>query len=148
MGTNHRGDEVMTRRTDLDHLPGVLGELARKGHGGAALILANRWGGQKRYIPARPREGLALVDLIGLDAAYVVAAYFHGSDPVANGGDHDIPKTVLTARLAAEIRAHPGTTREAARALNCTERYVRLVRQGEGPRQRKVDPRQISLLDL
>jgi len=128
---------------DTRHLPGILGELARRGHGGAALVLAHRWGGTKRYISARP--GSALVDLIGAKAAAIVAV-------LCGGGDHDIPRAAVLDELKTKILTHPGTTRETAIALGCHERYVRMVRNSGGgipaPRQRPVDTRQLSLLDL
>ncbi len=105
----------------LLHLPGLLGELVRRGYPEAALILAGEWGGQKRYIPNKP--GNLLAELIGLEAAAVAAALF-------GGRDHDIPTGNGLNDLKSRILAHPGTTRETAKAVGCTERYVRMVRRG------------------
>ncbi|MBI3445619.1 MAG: hypothetical protein HY055_09725 [Magnetospirillum sp.] len=123
-------------------LPGILGELARRGHGGAALILADRWGGTKRYISDKP--GSALVELIGMGAAVIVAE-------ICGGGHHDIPRAASLDHLKAKILSHPGTTRETAIALGCHERYVRMVRASgasapSGRRSRPVDQRQLNLL--
>ena len=123
-------------------LPGILGELARRGMGGAALVLADRWGGTKRYISDKP--GSVLVDLIGVRAAKVVAE-------ICGGGYHDIPRAGSLDHLKAKILAHPGTTRETAVALGCHERYVRMVRSSgvSAPpvhRARPVDERQLDLL--
>lgn len=123
------------------HLPGILGELARRGHGGAALVLAEAWGGTKRYISDKP--GSALVTLIGSAAAAVVAEKLRGEH-------HDIPNAAGMDSLKEKILAHPGTTRETAMALGCHERYVRHVRNsGVAPvpkRGRPADDRQLSLL--
>jgi len=132
----------MTDRTTSLQLPGILGELARRGHGGAALILADRWGGTKRYMSDKP--GSVLVDLIGVRAAKVVAE-------LCGGGYHDVPRAAVLDHLKAKILAYQGTTRETAIALGCHERYVRMVRSGTagteaGRRQRPVDGRQLSLL--
>ena len=137
--------QLMTaRRTSATHLPGVLGALARAGHGGAALLLAEHWGGQKRYIPATIYIDCPLAALIGIDAARVVSAYYTKG---GQGGDFDIPKGNLKPALKRDILGHPAPTRETARALGCTERYVRKVRQGQGHKSRKRDPRQSSLFD-
>ncbi|MEW5729041.1 MAG: hypothetical protein AB1918_14530, partial [Pseudomonadota bacterium] len=118
------------------------GELARRGHGAAALVLADRWGGTKRYISDKP--GAALVEMVGMPAAKIVAE-------AIGCGHHDIPRAAGLDDLKAKILAHPGTTREAAIALGCTERWVREVRNagtgGGKPGYRKpADSRQLSLL--
>lgn len=128
---------------DTTHLPGMLGELARAGFGGKALLLAHTWGGTKRYIPAEPDARHALVDLIGVAAARVLAEKW-------GGAHHDIPRAAVLDDLKQKIVSHPGTTRETAVALGCTERWVRLVRAGgETPHSRKavVDQRQINMFD-
>ncbi|MBN2752596.1 MAG: hypothetical protein JXQ84_07795 [Rhodospirillaceae bacterium] len=128
---------------DTRYLPGLLGELARAGFGGKALLLAYHWGGTKRYIPATPCEHHALVQLIGLNAARVLADQW-------GGGHHDIPRAAVLDDLKRKILSHPGTTRETAIALRCTERWVREVRAGSDPAARAtkpIDPRQISMFD-
>jgi hypothetical protein len=137
-------------RALLGRLPGPLGRLASAGHGGAALLLVRHWGGTKRYVALRPPPGGSLAQLIGLAAAEALAGIL-----TADGVSRhlDIPsRSSLTAALKGAILDHPGTTRETASALGCTERYVRLVRSGAGwqPRRRAraVDERQISIFDL
>lgn len=128
---------------DTSHLPGMLGELARAGMGGKALILAHNWGGTKRYIPASPRPEHALVQMIGMAAARILAEAW-------GGGHHDIPRAAVLDDLKRQILDHPGTTRETAIALGCTERWVREVRAGGGEtrhRGKPIDPRQISMFD-
>lgn len=116
-------------------LPGLLGALQRAGHGGAALRLALEWGGTKRYIAARPAETGALVAIVGLAAARFLAAHF--------GNTHqDIPRAVGLGRVKREIHSHEGGTRATARALGCTERYVRKVRE-----PLEADPKQPGLFD-
>ncbi len=137
----------MTDRTSLQ-LPGILGDLARRGHGGAALILADRWGGTKRYLSDKP--GSALVDLIGGRAAAILVQII--SDGTASAGrPYDIPRAAVLEALKPKILVYPGTTRETAVALGVTERYVRMVRNAGAStvpgRRRVVDARQISFLD-
>ncbi|MBF0095444.1 MAG: hypothetical protein HQL34_12995 [Alphaproteobacteria bacterium] len=130
----------MTEAKTSLRLPGILGELARRGHGGAALILAEAWGGTKHYISDLP--GSALVRLIGAAAASVVAEKLRGEQ-------HDIPNAKGLDSLKGRILEHPGTTRETAVALGCHERYVRYVRNAGAPapkRTRPADERQLSLL--
>lgn len=102
-------------------LPGILGELQRGGFMGAALTLAREWGGTRRRIPKRPAPGMALVDLIGLDAASLLASLY-GDEEI------DIPLGAQPGRKKAAILRHTGTAREVARAVNTTERHVRRVR--------------------
>jgi len=106
-------------------LPGILGELARRGYGGQALALAKSWGGTKRYIPPIPREGMALVAIIGLDAAQALAEIIAG---MCGDSQQDIPRAAGLESVKIEILGHPGGTRATAMALGCTERYVRMVR--------------------
>lgn len=128
-------------KLDTSHLPGMLGALARAGFSGKALILAHEWGGTKRYIPANPTPTSDVVQLIGLAAARVLAESW-------GGAHHDIPRAAVLEDLKRKILAHPGTTREAAIALGCTERWVRIVRASGGGRPAKpVDRRQISMFD-
>lgn len=120
-----------------DNLPGMLGELARRGFGGEALKLAAAWGGTKRYIPGKPTEGSEICKIICLPAALVLAEAY---------GDHhhDIPRAAGLGNVKAALRrvdAH-GTT-DAARAVGCTARYVRMVRNSS----KSKDPRQRDLLD-
>lgn len=102
-------------------LPGILGELAQAGHLGAALTLAREWGGTRRYIPADPRPGMELVALVGIEAAGVLAG-LRGGEAV------DVPRAVgLGSKKSAVLRA-TGSQRDIARAVGCTDRYVRKVR--------------------
>ena len=122
----------------VSHLPGCLGELVRRGHPKAALILLAERGGATVYVPKTPKPGQPLVELIGLDAAMVLAE-------LRPGGDHvEVP--LATNRYALKQRilaAVPLGTREIARLLGTTERHVRRVRALTRP-----DPNQLSLLDL
>lgn len=117
-------------------LPGLLGEMQRAGHGGAALALARAWGGTKRYIPSDPRPGQALVEIVGMPAARWLAEH--------HGNQHkDIPRAAGLGNKKRAIAQFQGGTREAALTLGCTERYVRMVRNG----RRERDERQLQLLD-
>ncbi|BAE50559.1 hypothetical protein [Paramagnetospirillum magneticum] len=122
--------------TNPDHLPGLLGELARRGHGGEALKLAAAWGGTKRYIPANPNPDNEICKVISLEAALVLAEQYGGKD-------NDIPRAAgLGSVKAALRRLDPGGTTDAARAVGCTARYVRMVRNGS----KDKDGRQGELL--
>lgn len=129
------------------HLPGVAGELARRGFGGEAVRLMLEWGGTKRTIPQNPVPGSPLVGVVGMDAALVLAALY-GNTQV------DIPsKGTLEETLKAGILRRAGNgdgTRAIAMALGCTERYVRAVlrRSGTPPRPdpRGRDSRQLDLI--
>ncbi len=121
-------------KSSTAHLPGLLGVLARAGHGGAALRLLAEWGGTSRYIPAHPGPDSPLVALIGVDAAQVLAA-------VAGGGNYDVPMATYRHARKGVIARAAGSTREVARRFGVTERWVRKVRQGS------TDPRQGSLFD-
>lgn len=124
-------------------LSGQLGELARRGHGGAAVRLILDWGGRKKYIPKHPTPDCPLVSVIGMDAARVLAELV--------GGEHyDIPpRSVLSGEsLKQQILRAEGTTSEIAGRLGTTERHVRRVlRAGDRRRRRPVDIRQISMFD-
>lgn len=122
-----------------DHLPGLLGELARRGHGGEALKLAAAWGGTKRYIPARPNPDSEICKVISLEAALVLAETYGGKD-------NDIPRAAGLGSVKAALRRFDpggtGGTTDAARAVGCTARYVRMVRNGA----KDKDDRQGELL--
>lgn len=119
------------------HLPGMLGDLARHGYGGEALKLAAAWGGAKHYIPAQPDERSEICTVISLEAAKVLAECGYGGRP------HDIPRAAGLGNVKAALRRieAAGTT-DAARAVGCTARYVRMVRNGARPK----DPNQGELL--
>lgn len=125
---------MTTPSPNPDHLPGLLGELARRGHGGEALKLAAAWGGTKRYIPSNPTADSEICKIISLEAARVLAET-HG------GKDNDIPRAAGLGNVKAALRRLDavGTT-DAARAVGCTARYVRMVRNGSR------DPNQGELL--
>jgi hypothetical protein len=124
------------------NLPGILGDLARRGCGGAALILADRWGGSKRYIP-QTAAGSLLEDLIGTKAAKILVE-------ICGGTQQDVPNAACVDDIKAKILTYPGGTRECAQALGCTERWVREVRARGSVTPKigkKVDARQPGLFD-
>lgn len=127
-------------------LPGHLGELARRGHGAAALKLIHAWGGTKRRIPKVPRPGQPIVAIMGLAAARELA-------DLCGALDYDIPsKACLSTSVKAQILRADGGTREIAEAHGCTERYVRMIRSDPtaalaAPRRRRriADERQTDI---
>jgi hypothetical protein len=118
-------------------LPGVLGELGRRGYVGAALVLSENWGGTQRYIPKKV-AGSILADMIGEDAAKVVIDYFGGV-----GGSNHIPNAECGGDVKVRILTYPGTTRECAKVCGCSESWVRKVRADAGiiptVRRKKLD---------
>jgi len=131
--------------TKVPPLSGHLGELVRRGHGGAAVRLILEWGGSKRYIPEEPQPNSPLVAVVGMAAANVLAELF-------GGNYYDIPpRMVLDGEsLKQQILKEDGTTREVAQKLGTTERHVRRVRRDGGcePRsKRPVDIRQLVMFD-
>lgn len=81
-----------------------------------------------RYIPKHPTETSPLVDLVGLDSARQIAdAVLPGK---GGAGEYFyIPRPPRDLKKLAILR-HSGTTRETARAVGCSEKYVRQVRKG------------------
>ncbi len=130
-------------------LTGPLSELARRGHGGAALILVREWGGTKRSIPARLRDNSPLVALIGIPATVALIDICRGVSRHL-----DIPsRSCLEDNLKAVVLRATGTTREIAIATGATERYVRMVRNVGGDaepwrRPRKAKPSDDRQTDL
>lgn len=121
----------------MTQLPGMLGELARRGFGGEALKLAAAWGGHKHYIPKAPNADSEICKIISLEAAMVLAEGY-------GNRHHDIPQAAGIGDKKAALRRVPqdASTAAAARAVGCTARYVRMVRNGSKPK----DPRQGDLL--
>lgn len=149
--------------TKPPRLPGPLGQLQLRGYGGAAVRLVLEWGGQQRYIPFEPRRDSAVVAVIGLQAARVLCQIVREDDArtrPARKGDRgargktiDIPsRKTLEQTDAAAILRHEGGTRETAKAVGCTETYVRRIRNGDSaPLQKRGKPkdeRQADLVDL
>lgn len=129
-------------------LPGVLAELQRRGHGGAAVRLVLEWGGTKRQLPKVVTPACAVAQVMGFAAACLL------HELVGAGEFYDVPSpAALEPSLKGEILRHDGGTRETARALRCTERHVRKVRNAgldimpRRGRRRPVDERQIDLVD-
>ena len=133
-------------RTLAARLPGPLGELARRGHGGAALILVRERGGLKMYVPARPQPSSPVVAMIGAKAAGVLA-------DICGSAHIDVPsRGCLEESLKAAVLRAAGSTRDIAQATGATERYVRMVRnsgQPQGWRQpRRAKPKDERQIDL
>lgn len=131
--------------TKIPPLSGHLGELVRRGFGGAAVRLVLEWGGSKRYVPHNPQPGSALVEIVGLSAALALSE-------LAGGDYYDVPpRTILDGEtLKQQILKEGGSTREVAVKLGTTERHVRRVRRdGEckSSRRKPVDERQCSLFE-
>ncbi len=133
-------------RTLAARLPGPLGELARRGHGGAALILVRERGGLKLYIPKRLLPSSSLVTLIGEKAAAVLI-------DICGNSHIDVPsRGCLNDTLKAAVLRADGSTREISQATGATERYVRMVRNGGAPqpwhRPRRAKPKDERQIDL
>lgn len=116
----------MTGRMEPDlwteRLTGHVAELVRRGFADAARRLIREWGGQKRYVPARPHPESPLVELLGDEAA-------RASAEIVGGEYCEVPpRSVLSEDLKQRILRETGTTREIAARLGTTERHVRRVR--------------------
>jgi len=112
----------MTECRDTSLFPGMLGLLARAGMAAEAEKLAAAWGGTKRYIPAKPTASSGICKVISLEAALVLAKVYgnrHHDIPLLSGGGGK--------KLALQRVNHLGTA-AAARAVGCSARYVRMVR--------------------
>jgi hypothetical protein len=105
-------------------LPGLLGEMARRGFVKEAITLGKGWGGSKRYIPGNP-EGSKLASLIGTAAARFIC-HLYGGEQV------DIPTLKSLTYQKLNIIDHSGGTRRCAQDVGCTERWVRKVRSELG----------------
>ncbi|MGE4526811.1 MAG: hypothetical protein AB7D00_00465 [Rhodospirillaceae bacterium] len=118
-------------------LPGMLGELDRRGLRADALQLAAAWGGTKRYIPAHPTPENEICKVISLEAALVLAETY-------GNRHHDIPLAAgLGSKKAALRRVEALDPTDAARAVGCSARYVRMVRNADpqDPDQGDLFPR-------
>lgn len=94
-----------------------------------AVKLGAALGGMKIFIPQNPKEDSALVVAVGIEDAKKICAEFGGGMkwvdvPILRGCDRELMKI--------NILHATGTTREVALKLNCSERYVRRVRQDLG----------------
>jgi len=132
-------------------LPGVLAELQRRGQGGGAVRLVMEWGGTKRQLPKVVTPASAIAQVMGFAAARLLRELIDGADFY----DVPSPASLDPSSLKGDILRHEGGVREAARALRCTERYVRKVRNAgvmnaaaRRARRRAVDERQLDLVDF
>lgn len=142
----------------VPRLSGPLGELQRRGYGGAAVRLVMEWGGGKRYVPFVAKPGQKLVGIMGLAAAQALGDITReqatGAGDFRGEGKYlDLPsRSTLEPTLKGEILRHGGTDRQVAQDLGCTERYVRLLRQSAGKgrmkKSRPKDDRQADWIDL
>ena len=121
--------------TDQLPLSGLLGALVRHGHREVAVRLIMERGGTKVYIPAHPRPGMTLVDIVGMPAAQVMAD--------ERGGQHyDIPPRQVLGKLdlKARILLEGGSDKETALKLGTTMRHVRRVRRDCAARPSPLHP--------
>ena len=122
----------MTRPFDLRAMPGVLGELVRRGWPDAALALVAEHGGLMLYVPKTQAARKGLEKLLGMDAAaWLVERY--------GGGDLLIPTARHAQAAKAEIlrmRDAGASIRETAKACKVSVRWVSLLTASARP----VDP--------
>lgn len=106
---------------DIRLFPGMLGMLAHAGFIDDAVKLAATWGGTSHYIPSKPTENCEICKVISLKAALMLAEYY--------SGPHDIPLLAgLGKKKLALLSVNHLAPTDAARAVGCTARYVRKVR--------------------
>lgn len=104
-------------------LPIVLEEIKAVAGEAAALKLAAEAGGTRRYVPKRPSAGGCLAQLVGLDAAIVIARLYGGEQI-------EIPMAAQWSRLreAAALVAEGLSEAKIARRMRMTERNVRYIK--------------------
>lgn len=123
---------------DLRALPVMLQVIAKRVGLAAAQTLANTVGGVETYIPKNPSAEHPLAALIGLDKLNALSVAFGGRSIIVPRGAQRNLKVAL-ADMA-------GSSREAALAIGCTQRYVKEVRAeiraagGIVPRKTRAQP--------
>ncbi|SBW01022.1 conserved hypothetical protein [uncultured Alphaproteobacteria bacterium] len=124
----------MAETPDISLFPGILRTLATAGFVDEAIKLAATWGGTKRFIPYKPTPESEISKIIGVKAAQVLAVNYGTSH-------HDIPLLAGLGRKKLALKWLGGLeVTDAARAVGCTARYVRMVRNGATPRTPKSNP--------
>lgn len=126
----------MTDRPDIpDELPAILREIAEAIGMALMLKLVAERGGVRVHVPKRPETSRGdLVAIIGVPAARQLAGLY-GGEVI------EIPRAVCLHSKKRAIAESEGNSRQIALANNCTERYVRMVRNSNN------DPRQAKLFD-
>lgn len=114
---------MMNANISIRDLPIGIQEWARLTDVPTVLKVLREWGGLKVYIPTKLSESSPWVALVGADHARTIIDVF--------GNQHvDIP-SFRRRSLKVRILAFPTDTptREIAKKVRCTERYVRMVRR-------------------
>ncbi len=128
----------MRRTRDTSTWPVGLRRIAEVIGPAAAVRLADAVGGtEDNYVPRTPSLEHTWVQIIGMDKLEALARVFGGQRI-------DIPRGVYKNSVKAKIidADRAATTREVALRANCTQRYVRMIRNAGGD-----DDRQPSLFD-
>ncbi|WP_316978031.1 hypothetical protein [Shumkonia mesophila] len=108
--------------TDVRSWPVGLRRLAEIIGAAAAVALAEAFGGEEDwYIPKTAAVDHPFVAVIGLDRMEALSAAMGGTTI-------EIPRGVFRDLKKARILQATGTSREIARGVGATQRYVRLVR--------------------
>lgn len=103
----------------------------------ATLRLVDAYGGSVLYVPMTLDPGHRLVQSIGPKAAAELVRVY-GAEKV------EVPVLRVARSRKALIAGAEGKTREVARTIGVTERYVRMVRND----RKRPDDRQSDLLDF
>lgn len=97
----------------------------------SASSLVDAYGGTRCYVPRGPTARSPLAKAVGLQAARALAEEF--------GGEYILVPTCFHARSKkGEIAAAEGTNAAIARRFKVSDRWVRIVRNGE-PDDRQMD---------
>lgn len=124
-------------RSIMQGWPGSLQDIAELIGVAATLRLVDAYGGSVLYVPMSLEPGHRLVQAIGPKAAEEMVRIY-GAEKV------EIPVLRIARSRKALITGAEGKTREVARRLGVTERWVRMVRNEPSRR----DDRQTDLLDF
>lgn len=114
---------------EVSRLPATLQEMERLIGTKAVLLLVEKYGGVRFYVPQKIRAGHDLAKLIGIEAAEKLARDY-------GGGTHEIARALLASidRRNIEIKNEYKTLsqRQLALKYQLTERQIRNIVTGAG----------------
>lgn len=124
-----------------DELPPVLNAIAEAAGTDTMLLIAERFGGRRVDLPARPTGRNWLSELVGPDEARAIVDRLGSGRidiPIGPAGTYARLRKRLNRRYA-ELRANDATASQIAQELGITERAVRYRRQKHGNDRGQAD---------